>query len=36
MLDDAEGPILGKIGIKCFSRVLLVVNGRKPSKPEFF
>ena len=25
----------GKIGLKCFSRLLLVVHGRKPSKPHF-
>ena len=25
----------GKIGIKCFSRFLLVAHGRKPSKPPF-
>ena len=26
----------GKIGIKCFSRILLVAHGRKPPKPRFY
>ena len=31
---DAKG-VASKIGIKCFSRFLLVARGRKPLKPHF-
>ena len=35
IVGDGPKRAVSKMGIKCFSRFLLVANGRKPSKPHF-